>query len=136
MGAAPSTLLGRFITDALALLVGYGINFIGCDLMYHDWNLQQSLRGAYWFFLGPILYVWGTAIPWVMAWIKTIFFKVEHKIHSIFSAWWDDHDPFKVFGFSSTSFMTEFVAKPFFSTENISMMRSNVDYLKENGKWE
>ena len=64
--------LARIIVDGVSLLAAYGINFIACDFMYHNWNLSQSLKGSYWFFLGPILYIFGPGVAWVEAWIRTI----------------------------------------------------------------
>lgn len=58
-------LIVRIISDAIAIGVAYTLSFIGCDIIYNDFSLSQSLKSAYWFFLGPFLWRWGTAIPWV-----------------------------------------------------------------------
>lgn len=134
MGNSNSVLQG-LITDVVALLAGYVINFVGCDLIYHNFNIQQSIKGSYWFFLGPILYMFGTTIPWVMALIKTLFIKAKNKISGLFSTWWDSHDPFKVIGLNSTPIVMQYIAEPSFSDENIQSMQSNVDYLKSLGRY-
>jgi hypothetical protein len=41
--------LSRIIVNGLALFAAYSVNFIACDLLYHDFNLQQSLKGSYWY---------------------------------------------------------------------------------------
>lgn len=134
MGNSQS-LLASLITDVVAVFAAYIINFVGCDFIYHSFNVQQSIKGSYWFFLGPILYMFGTTIPWIMGLIKAIFLKTKQKLKSAFSSWWDHHDPFKAFGLTTTPFMMEYVADSIFDEENIALMQDNIDYLKSIGRY-
>ncbi len=73
-------IVGRLIGDAITIGVAYALSFIGCDLIYNDFSLSQSIKSAYWFFLGPFLWRWGTAVPWVFDILKNF---VEGKWTSI-----------------------------------------------------
>jgi len=73
-------IIGRIISDAIAVGVAYTLSFVGCDLIYNDFSLSQSIKSSYWFFLGPFLWRWGTAIPWVFEILKNF---VEGKWSSI-----------------------------------------------------
>lgn len=73
-------IVARLIGDAITIGVAYALSFIGCDLIYNDFSLSQSIKSAYWFFLGPFLWRWGTAVPWVFDILKNF---VEGKWTSI-----------------------------------------------------
>jgi len=73
-------IVGRLIGDAITIGVAYALSFVGCDLIYNDFSLSQSIKSAYWFFLGPFLWRWGTAVPWVFDILKNF---VEGKWTSI-----------------------------------------------------
>lgn len=83
-------LLKNLIIDGLALFAFYSINFIACDLVYHNFNLQQSIKGAYWFILGPFLYIAGPAVKKLEFIIKEERKKLQNKIKGI----WHKIDPF------------------------------------------
>lgn len=133
MGNSQS-LLGALIIDVASIFIGYTVNFIACDFIYHSFNVQQSIKGAYWFFLGPILYMFGTTIPWIMGLIKTLFLKTKHKLKELFGSWWDSHDPFKVIGLNTTPIAMS-VAGSVFSEQNIAIWQDNIDYLKSIGRY-
>ena len=73
-------IIARILNDVIAGVVAYAVSFIGCDLIYHDFSLSKSLKSAYWFFLGPFLWKWGKAIPFVFNILKNF---VEGKWQSI-----------------------------------------------------
>lgn len=73
-------IIGRILNDVIAGVLAYTLTFIGCDLIYNDFNLQQSIKSSYWFFLGPFLWRWGTAIPFILEILKNF---VEGKWNSI-----------------------------------------------------
>jgi hypothetical protein len=73
-------IVARLIGDAITIGVAYALSFVGCDLIYNDFSLSQSIKSAYWFFLGPFLWRWGTAVPWVFDILKNF---VEGKWTSI-----------------------------------------------------
>ena len=97
MGNTNSVLLG-LITDVVALLAGYIINFVGCDLIYHNFDIQQSIKGSYWFFLekqdiGIIWHVVGFSRSLQSDWLKfntnghavycgTKFLRRKYPIHA------------------------------------------------------
>ena len=68
------------IGDAITIGVAYVVSFIGCDVIYNDFSISQSIKSSYWFFLGPFLWRWGTAIPWVFDILKNF---IEGKWTSI-----------------------------------------------------
>ncbi len=122
-------LLKNLIVDGVSLFAAYSLNFIICDLMYHDFNLQQSLKGSYWFILGPVLFVFGPTLAWVNAWIKTIITKEKNKLKGIVSGAWHAIDPFDLLAVpKAISFNT------LFSDEAIERQRDNINYLKEIGR--
>jgi len=131
----PGGILLDLIEYVAAIVIAYGVNFIGCDLIYHDFDVSQALKGSYWFILGPFLYIFGTTIPWVAGLIKVLFLKVERELKDLFSGWWDDHDPFKAIGLDSTPTVNRYLAEPFFSEESIGKMQDNVSYLKSIGRY-
>ena len=109
--------LRRLLTDALSLLAAYGLNFIACDLMYHDFNLQQSLKGSYWFVLGPVLWIFGPGLAWVEAWLKEIIHKEKNKISGAIGKLKGTLDPFDLF-----------------TEDALTNQRSNIDYLRQIGR--
>lgn len=123
------SILGRLLIDGLALVASYTLNFIVCDLFYHDFNLQQSLKGAYWFFLGPVLYVFGTTFSWVEAWIKALIYKEKNKLKGILENAWHNIDPFDLLVVPRRVF-TDTV----FSEKELDRQRDNLDYLKSIGR--
>ena len=80
-------ILGRIIIDAVAFGISYVTCFIGCDLVFNHFSLQQSLKSSYWFFLGPFLWKWGTAIPWVYAIIKNMIENEWKKVEGELIDW-------------------------------------------------
>ena len=123
------SILGRLLIDGLTLVASYTLNFIVCDLFYHDFNLQQSLKGAYWFFLGPVLYVFGNTLAWVEAWIKALIYKEKNKLKGILENAWHKIDPFDLLVVPRRVF-TDTV----FSEKELDRQRDNLDYLKSIGR--
>ena len=111
--------LTRLITDALSIFAAYSVNFIACDLMYHDFNLQQSLKGSYWFILGPVLYIFGPGLAWVEAWVKSIIQKEKSKLQGEIDKIKSALNPF------------DFIVVPsLFSDKAIQSQQENIDYLR------
>ena len=73
-------ILGRILTNVIALGVSYALSFIGCDLIFNHFSLQQSIKSAPWFLLGPFLWRWGTAVPWLFEIVKNF---LENKWDSV-----------------------------------------------------
>lgn len=84
---APNGLIASLIGDAIAIGSAYIISFIGCDIIYNDFSLSQSIKSAYWFFLGPFLWRWGTAIPWVFEILKNFLKGKWDSIKDSFLDW-------------------------------------------------
>jgi len=80
-------IISRLIGDAITIGIAYAISFIGCDLIYHDFSLSQSIKSAYWFFLGPFLWRWGTAVPWVFDILKNFLEGEWSSIKGKFVDW-------------------------------------------------
>lgn len=80
-------LLGRVLTDVIALGVSYLLSFIGCDLIFNHFRIQQSLKSAYWFLLGPFLWRWGTALPWLYKLLKNLLNGVWQSIEEDLLDW-------------------------------------------------
>lgn len=94
----------KIIGDVVALGVSYVISFVGCDLMFNHFRIQQSLRSAYWFFLGPFLWKWGKAIPWVYELLKNLAKNQWNKIEDKLKEYLDSKLPWNLFvntGFNS-----------------------------------
>lgn len=121
--------LARIIVDGVSLLAAYGINFIACDFMYHNWNLSQSLKGSYWFFLGPILYIFGPGLSWVEAWIRTIIAKEKGKVKEKLEEWWKSVDPLGLLVVPKNVF-----SKTLLEDGAIEQQRANIEYLREIGR--
>lgn len=82
--SANSGIIVRIIGDVIAFGLAYTFSFIGCDVIYNNFRISQSVKSAYWFFLGPFLWKWQTAIPWVVVLLKNLvskeWTKVEDKL--------------------------------------------------------
>ena len=122
-------ILGKLVVDGVSLIAAYGLNFIVCDLLYHNFNLQQSLKGSYWFFLGPILYMFGPSIAWVEAWIRSILLKEKNKLKEILEDAWHNIDPFDL-----AIVPREVFAQTVLSEKALKLQRENIEYLKEIGR--
>lgn len=115
-------IVGRLIGDAITIGVAYALSFIGCDLIYNDFSLSQSIKSAYWFFLGPFLWRWGTAVPWVFDILKNF---VEGKWTSIkgkFLDWVEGEIPSILFIASPVADLID---------ENGEDMIDNYQYIQE-----
>ena len=123
------TILMNLIVDGISLFAAYSLNFIVCDLMYHDFHLQQALKGSYWFILGPVLYVFGPGLAWVEAWIKTIVAKEKNKIKGVFENAWHNIDPFDLAVVPKTV-----MQQTLFTDEAIKLQQENLEYLREIGR--
>lgn len=129
-------ILTRLITDGVALIAAYCLSFIGCDLVYNHFSLRQSLKSAYWFFLGPFLWRWGTAIPWVFECLKALWKEEKGKIAEAFLDWVKSVNPFSLFtvlpGFSEAFFYS--LGE---NLENASVdLSENYQYLRDRlGKY-
>ena len=88
------TIIINIIDDAIAIIVAYVLNFIVCDLIYNHFNISLALKGAYWFILGPLLYAWGSTVPWIEAWLKVLFNEGKEKLMGKLEQWWKKIDPF------------------------------------------
>lgn len=113
------------IIDAITLFVAYGVNFIGCDLLYHNFRIREACKGSFWFILGPFLYIFGPGLLWVDAWIKAIIAKEKNKIID------------KLKG-SLPGWLVEpvsFVAgRTIFSDKAIQQQKENLEYLYKIGR--
>jgi uncharacterized membrane protein (GlpM family) len=118
--------LSRIIVNGLALFAAYSVNFIACDLLYHDFNLQQSLKGSYWFILGPVLYVFGPGLAWVEAWLKSVVQNKKEAIKEKIEEGLKSIDPFGLFVLPSYIFK-----ETLFNEQAIQNQRENILYLKE-----
>lgn len=123
------TILMNLIVDGISLFAAYSLNFIVCDLMYHDFHLQQALKGSYWFILGPVLYLFGPTLAWVDAWLKTIINKERNKIKGIVSGAWHSIDPFDLLVVPKAISLNTL-----FSDGAIKRQQENIEYLKEIGR--
>lgn len=63
-------LVVKLIGDVVSIGVAFVVSFVGCDFIYNDFSLSQSIKSSYWFFLGPFVWEWGTAVPWVFEILK------------------------------------------------------------------
>lgn len=95
-------IITRIIEDAIAIGVTYTFSFVGCDIIYNDFSLSQSIKSAYWFFLGPFLWKWGTAIPWVFEILKNFVEGKWNSIKSSLTGWVEGLLP-SWLGFATTS---------------------------------
>jgi len=118
--------LTKILLDGLAILASYLINFIFCDLMYHNFNIKQSMRGSYWFILGPTLYIFGPSLRWLQLWIKSIIGKERMKIKEKLEEWLKNINPFGLLNFT-----TDIMDKTLFSEKAIEMQKDNMNYLIE-----
>lgn len=121
--------LGKLILNVLSLGAAYCLNFVACDLLYHDFNIQQSLKGAYWFYLGPVLFVFGPTLKWVQAWLKSLIFKTKSKIKKALQDFVDDHLP-PIFH-SFTAIPVNIFANNFLTEEQLEIQRQELEYLKK-----
>ncbi len=117
--------LGRLLVDGISAFAAYGVNFIFCDLMYHSFNIQQSMKGSYWFVLGPFLYCFGPGLLWLQAWIKSIVSKDREKIKEKLEAWLKSIDPFDLFSLPASIF-----ANSYLTEDAIQIQRENIEYLR------
>lgn len=117
------TPLKRLIVDGISIIVNYGINFVFCDLMYHNFNIQQTIKGSYWFVLGPVLYIFGPTLKWVQLWIRALIGKEKVKIKEKLEEWWGNFDPFNI--------LSTIMDESLFSQDAIKIQKENLEYLHE-----
>lgn len=115
-------ILKNIIIDGLALFAFYSLNFIACDFVYHNFNLQQSIKGAYWFILGPFLFIAGPAIKKAELLIKIERDKIHNKIKGILNK----IDPFNLLE-QPMELLTESLIG---NGEALNTQTQNMNYLK------
>lgn len=76
-------ILKRLVIDGLAVFAAYTLNFIVCDLVYHDFDVLASLKGSFWFIVGPILYLWNNLVPWFLHWISNEWDDAKAALHDL-----------------------------------------------------
>jgi len=86
-------LVVKLIGDVISIGVAYAISFVGCDFIYNDFSLSQSIKSAYWFFLGPFVWEWGTAVPWIFEILKNLTKSEWTSIKKTFIDWVDQELP-------------------------------------------
>lgn len=126
--------LASLIIDGLSLLVAYGANFIACDILYHDFRIQEAIKGSYWFILGPTLYIFGPGLEWLDAWIKELVYKerqkIKGKLGGLFGGWLDKFLPSKAI----SKPITAIAEKTLFSDKSITVQKEELAYLHEIGR--
>ena len=121
-----SKILIDLIIDGLSIFAAYSINFVACDILYHDFNLRQSFKGAYWFILGPALYILGPELEWLDAWIKAMIYKEKNAIKEKLESWLKNILPGPLV--KPVSFITN---NSLFTEENIDSQNENVNFLHD-----
>lgn len=126
--------VASLIIDGLSLLVAYAVNFIACDILYHDFRIQEALKGSYWFILGPTLYIFGPGLEWLDAWIKDLIYKEKQKIKGglggLFGGWLGKI----IHSDAITKPITAVVEKTLFSDKSITIQKEELEYLHEIGR--
>lgn len=119
-------IIGRLIGDAITIGIAYTLSFIGCDFIYNDFSLSQSIKSAYWFFLGPFLWRWGTAVPWVFDILKNFLEGKWTSIKGSFIDWVEEKFPsWSLAIMPSPSFLADMI------DENGEEMIDNYQYIQE-----
>ncbi len=114
------------IGDAITIGVAYVVSFIGCDVIYNDFSISQSIKSSYWFFLGPFLWRWGTAIPWVFDILKNFIEGKWTSIKGSFLNWAEGELPsWMLMVMPSPSFIADMI------DANGEEMIDNYQYIQE-----
>lgn len=123
--------LGRLLFDGASIFVAIVLNFFTVDLMYNDFDIRESIKGSYWFVLGPLLYVLGPGLAWVDAWLKAIILKEKGVIKEKLQSWLKGIFPFLIK--APPSFLNT-LGDSILSEEQIKSQQEHMEYLKEIGR--
>ena len=121
-------LVRDFLGDLIAIFIAYTVNFIGCDLIYNSFNLHQTIKGGYWFILGPVLY-W---FPTLFKGLKKLIIYDLKQVKAKIIAWWNGDD-----GGSGITWwwglgfnILDWIMNKITSDEYLQNVHDNMTYLK------
>lgn len=124
-----SSPVATILIDVITLFAAYVINFISCDLLYHNFRIREACKGSFWFILGPFLYVFGPGLVWLDAWIKVLLAKEKNKIKDKLKG--------SLGGLLPSIFVepVAFVAEnTLFNEKSIEQQKENLEYLHKIGR--